>query len=92
LINPQREKEILMAFLTIVAFMAGSAWAPTVIVVPLQSLAACEVMREKVGDTIFKAARTNVNGLLEKANGKEGDLLITAGQMCREIARLSCSS
>ena len=81
-----------MAFLTIVAFIAGTAWGPTVTVVPLPSLSACEIMREKVGDTIFKAARTNVNGLLEKAKGKEGDLLITTGQRSREMARLSCSA
>lgn len=81
-----------MAFLTIVAFIAGTAWGPTVTVVPLPSLAVCEVMREKVGDTIFKAARTNINGILEKAKGMEGDLLITTGQMSREMARLSCSA
>ena len=81
-----------MAFLTIVAFVAGSVWGPTVTVVPLPSLSACEVMREQVADTIFKAARTNINGLLERGKGKEGDLLITVGQMSREMARLSCSS
>jgi hypothetical protein len=81
-----------MAFLTIVAFVAGTTWGPAVTVVPLPSLAACEVMKEKVGETIHKTARTNVNGLLEKVKSKEGDLLITAGQMSREMARLSCSS
>lgn len=80
-----------MAFLTIVAFVAGSAWGPTVTVVPLPSLSACEVMREKVGETIHKAARTNVNGLLENVKSKDGDRLITAGQESREMARLSCS-
>ena len=81
-----------MAFLTIVAFVAGTAWGPTVTVVPLPSLSACEVMREKVAETFHKAARTNVNGLLEKVKSKEGDLLITVGQVSREMARLSCSS
>lgn len=81
-----------MTFLTIVAFVAGTTWGPTVTVVPLPSLSACEIMREKVGETIRKAARTNVNGLLEKVKSKEGDLLIMTGQMSREMARLSCSA
>lgn len=81
-----------MAFLTIVAFVAGATWGPTVTVVLVPSMAACEVMRDKVGKSIMKAARTNVNGLLETAKVEEGDLLITAGQTSREMARLSCSS
>ena len=79
------------SLLVVITYLAGSVWGPNASITPLPSLLECVSSRAIVAASFHKVARSNSTGGVEVV--KDGDdLVVRAGTVSREVARLSCVS
>lgn len=81
----------MQAWLIAVVMLSGSGtWGPTLTVTPVPSMAACQVLRKGVEDSMVKTVAKNLTVQMEAAS--DGDDRVVSTAMGRPVARLTCTA